>query len=230
MLTESMESPPQKRAEPVEPSDSKFKRIDASNKNQLNYQDAIFRVFAPQIKGENAGSGFFYTPKGNFLTDLHVVGDASTVKIKTNNGSQLIGIIDRRDKDNDLAAGHVLSPASELPFLIFEDPSILPQDNSVARVAGYPYGQEFTVVTGKFGKPAAVGFVAEGELESGENPMRQVFTTNTYSHRAMSGGVVLNEDYLLVGVIDKGNIFKGKDSTTIVTPVADCLKLIRQLK
>lgn len=202
-----------------------------SSHNQLNYQDAIFSIYAAQSDGDKVGSGFFYAPSGDFVTDLHVVGQAKTLKILLNGGRELTGVIDKRDNENDLAVGHVLEQKTKFPYLIFENPKLLEGYKGEAYAAGWAYGHGFQLLPGTFRKMSYASVVSGGDVQLGEDPMRQVIVSDNYTHASMSGGVIFNKDFLPIGVIAKGDIQdKGAASSTISTPISDCLKLIRQLK
>jgi len=201
-----------------------------SSHNKLNHKDAIFRIFAPQKNGENVGSGFFCTPNGDFLTDLHVVGDAKALQIVLNNGQRLTGIVDKRSPENDLAAGHVANPQTVLSYLKFAKGRTLEPSKSGTHIAGYAYGSDFQVLPGRFRNMSYAG-VASGNLEFGENPRRQVIVSDNFTPPAMSGGVIFNADYVPIGIIDKGDIAnKGFTSKTISTPIEDGLQLLKQLR
>ncbi|MBX9770595.1 MAG: serine protease [Candidatus Obscuribacterales bacterium] len=201
----------------------------ASTHNRLNHKDAIFRIFAPQSNGENVGTGFFYEAQGKFLTDLHVLGDANTCKIVLNNGQQLTGVVDRRNRECDLVQGHVVEPKTLLPFLMIGNHRKLETNKSSTYAAGYAYGREFQILPGKFSKFSNAGIASDGDLGPGEDPSRRVILSKQFTPQAMSGGVILNEDYMPIGIIDKGDITnRGSASTTISTPISDGLKLIQQ--
>lgn len=196
--------------------------------NWLNHKAAIFRVFARQSDGINVGSGFFYAPSGEFMTDLHVVGDANTCQVSLNNGQVLQAVVDKRDPNTDLAAGHVVEPKKSLPYLIMEKPASVETYTGKTYSAGYPDGKEFTVVPGKTSRLSYSGTVSTGALEVGEDPLRPVIVTDVETRAGMSGGVLFNKDFLPIGIIDKGTKPGSKSPISISTPIIDGIRLIRQ--
>ncbi len=220
---------PSTTKESFTPKESFASQQIASTHNRLNHKDAIFRIFAPQAKGVNVGSGFFYAPEGKFLTDLHVIGDANTLEIKLNNGQQLTGVVEKRDRATDLATGYIVDTKTQLPYLMIDNSRPLETYKGTTYVAGYAYGTDFQFLPGKFRKMSYVGIASDGDLELGENPSRSVILSNHFTPRAMSGGVIFDENYLPIGIIDKGDILnKGQSSTTISTPIGDALNLIKK--
>jgi S1-C subfamily serine protease len=205
--------------------------ITAGKHNQLNYKDAIFRIYAPTKGGTSIGSGFFHTAGGEFVTDLHVVGDTVRCPILLSNGQQVVGVIDARDPQTDLAAGHVVDAKFKLPHLMLVNPTLLAGYSGATYTAGYPGGKEFKESAGEIRKVSDSGIVSQGLLGKGEDPTRQVIVTNNWGLPGMSGGVLFSKNWLPLGVIDKGGTnYEGDSSMTISTPIADCLRLIKQAR
>lgn len=198
--------------------------------NRLNHKEAIFRVYSRQSDGINVGSGFFYAPSGEFMTDLHVVGEANTCQVMLNDGRILQAVVDRRDPNTDLASGHVVEPKKPLPYLILEKPASVETYTNNTYSAGYPDGREFKVVPGKTTRLSFSGVVSTSALEIGENPSRPVIVTDIETRAGMSGGVLFNKDFLPIGIIDKGTKPGAKAPISISTPIIDGIRLIRQPK
>ncbi|MBX9878992.1 MAG: serine protease [Candidatus Obscuribacterales bacterium] len=196
--------------------------------NRLNHKEAIFRVFARQSDGVNVGSGFFYAASGEFMTDLHVVGEANTCQVLLNNGQVLKAVVDRRDHNTDLASGHVVEPKKSLPYLILEKPASVETYTGKTYSAGYPDGREFTIVPGNTSKLSFSGIASAGALEIGENPSRTVIVTDIETRAGMSGGVLFNKDFLPIGIIDKGTKPGSKSPISISTPITDGIRMIKQ--
>lgn len=234
MLSETGINIKQARAVPVEKVKPLESVAGAGNSqmvmthNWLNHKAAIFRVFARQSDGINVGSGFFYAPSGEFMTDLHVVGDANTCQVLLNNGQVLQAVVDKRDANTDLASGHVVEPKKSLPYLIMEKPASVETYMGKTYSAGYPDGKEFTVVPGKASKLSYSGTVSTGALEAGEDPLRPVIVTDVETRAGMSGGVLFDKNFLPIGIIDKGTKPGSKSPISISTPIMDGIRLIRQ--
>jgi hypothetical protein len=55
------------------------------------------------VRGDGHGSGFFISTDGYMLTNQHVVGNQAEVRVRLNNGVELIGEVVRRDEARDVA-------------------------------------------------------------------------------------------------------------------------------
>jgi serine protease Do len=55
------------------------------------------------LQGATSGSGFLISPDGYLLTNKHVVGDATQVRIRWSDGTETTGAVVRSDRRRDVA-------------------------------------------------------------------------------------------------------------------------------
>jgi S1-C subfamily serine protease len=96
---------------------------------------ALFLTIGSVCQGQNtfSGSGFFISPKGYLLTNLHVVKGCETVRFKIHGLTAFASILSS-DARSDLA---LLKYDQATPFLSFRDDQRFKLGESVV-VAGYP--------------------------------------------------------------------------------------------
>ena len=91
------------------------------------------------------GSGFLVSEDGYLLTNAHVVGDATTVKVKLTDKREFKGKVIGRDRATDIAL--VKINASDLPHVTLGDAKDLRVGEWVVAI-GSPYGFDNSVTAG----------------------------------------------------------------------------------
>ena len=103
------------------------------------------RPQAPARKFMAAGSGFAISADGYFVTNNHVVDNASKVTVIFDNGDEMTATVVGTDKRTDLAVVKV-DDVTDLPFVSFADEDVRVGDWVVA--VGNPFGLGGTVTAG----------------------------------------------------------------------------------
>lgn len=135
---------------------------------------------------EGMGTGFVVSPEGLIATNLHVIGDARPIGVRTVEGKTLeVTAVEATDRDVDLAVLRV--KAAQLPALELADSDRLKQGQNVIAL-GNPLGLEHSVVAG----------VISGDREIGGQSMIQLAIP---VERGNSGGPLLDADGRVVGVM-----------------------------
>jgi putative serine protease PepD len=93
------------------------------------------------------GSGFVYDTSGHVITNEHVVGGASSVTVKFQDGKSYSAKVVGKDSSTDVAVLKVNAPSSELHPLTLADSSTVSVGNGVVAI-GSPFGLENSVTSG----------------------------------------------------------------------------------
>ena len=97
--------------------------------------------------GQAQGSGFVYDPKGDIVTNDHVVDSASSISVAFADGSSYPATLVGNDPSTDLAVIKVNAPSSKLQPLTLGDSTQLSVGDAVVAI-GSPFGLEETLTSG----------------------------------------------------------------------------------
>ncbi|MEI7889852.1 MAG: trypsin-like peptidase domain-containing protein, partial [Actinomycetes bacterium] len=131
------------------------------------------------------GSGFAFGRPGYFLTNAHVVGDASEVLIKTTDGKTVRATVLKVNRTRDVALLHA-SALSSLTLL--RPPTSPPETGDDAYAIGSPEGQESTLTQ---------GIVSKAERNFNDQLWIQ---TDVAINHGNSGGPLLNDKGQVIGI------------------------------
>lgn len=92
-----------------------------------------------------SGSGVLFAPDGLLITNQHVVGEHSRVRVRLSDGSELAGQVVGVDPWTDLAV--VKAEGGPLPFAVLGDSAAL-RVGQLAVAIGSPFGFDSTVTAG----------------------------------------------------------------------------------
>ena len=142
---------------------------------------------------ESLGSGFIIDPDGYVLTSLHVVSEATTIRLRLHDGRELDGKVVGRDPKTDIALLK-MNNSENLKHLELGDSSALRVGDWVIAI-GNPFGLSGTVTAG------IISAVGRKDLSlSREVDYTNFIQTDASINPGNSGGPLINIEGKVVGV------------------------------
>ncbi|OYW09263.1 MAG: hypothetical protein B7Z53_03275 [Rhodospirillales bacterium 12-71-4] len=135
------------------------------------------------------GSGFIIDPAGYIVTNNHVVGEASTVRVELADGRELEARVVGRDPQTDLAVLKV-EAGGTLPSLSWGDSDALRVGDWVVAM-GNPFG---------LGGSVTAGIVSARGRQIGAGPYDDFIQTDAPINPGNSGGPLFNANGEVVGI------------------------------
>ena len=165
------------------PSAALAQNVDESTNIQV-YQTASPAVVAIEA-GDGSGSGSLVNSTGLILTNAHVVGNESEVRVRMADGREFTGdVIGYADNRVDLAAIQLRGNPTGLPSVEIAPPDTV-QVGQRAFAIGNPFGLEGTLTVG---------------IVSRIDPERGLIQTDAAINPGNSGGALLDSNARLIGV------------------------------
>lgn len=161
------------------------------------------------------GSGFLISNDGKILTAAHVVSDPASVTVKLSNGNKVKASVIKMDTRRDVALLQIknLSKAAGLKPLVLSD-SLVKE------------GQPVLVMGGAFGLPvsSSSGIISAVDVKLSKRNKHSVVLTDAATNPGSSGGPLIDENGLVIGLISKIFSKTGTFSGTAVALPASELK------
>ncbi|MBI4647027.1 MAG: trypsin-like peptidase domain-containing protein [Bacteroidia bacterium] len=196
-------------------------------KSATVYIEVIHDFILTGEEVKSSGSGFFITPKGNVITNYHVIqpmvaiygilfpAPVNKLKIYRSSGTADYKVYDAflidADKANDLALLG-LKQEAETPFLKADFSTELVESSPVS-VFGYPYGEEFSIIQRGPEVTIASGFITSLRHDD-MNQFRQI-QVDAVVKPGNSGGPLINNNGKVIGII---NMSYDKDRMNFAIP------------
>ena len=143
-------------------------------------------------QGEGVGSGIIFSTDGYIITNNHVAGDATNIKVTLNNGKEYPAKLIGADVNTDIAVIKIdskgLTPAV---FTSIESIKV----GELAIAVGSPFGLEQSVTVGVV---SAVG--RDVPVSSESLPMVDLIQTDASINPGNSGGALVNSAGQVIGV------------------------------
>lgn len=168
-------------------------------------RDAVITVAVEN----RTGSGFMVNSEGNALTNKHVVGDAKSVTVTLRNGDKLAAAVVKCAADRDLCL--LKLERQHLPAVQFGSSTKLKQGQGVAAL-GAPLGLSGSLTKGSVS-------ATDREIEG-----QKFIQLDAALNQGNSGGPVINEDGLVVGVATKAA--KEAQNMGFAIPSADAMAFL----
>jgi V8-like Glu-specific endopeptidase/RNA polymerase subunit RPABC4/transcription elongation factor Spt4 len=148
-----------------------------------NTKNSIYKI----ITAGGTGTGFKVENHDFVITNYHVIKGNKTVAVENHNKDRFLAKVVMVNTEVDLAFLHV-QDLKNTPGTIQLDASIEVQNRQKVFINGFPFGMPFTVT--------------EGIVSSPNQPMhgRNYIQTDAAVNPGNSGGPMLNEDGVLIGV------------------------------
>ena len=153
-----------------------------------------FDVFRGVQKEEGSGTGLIVDAKrGIVLTNLHVIQDATNIKITLSNSRNYRARLVGYDDEYDVAALQLIDPPAGLISLAFADSTKLEVGQKVLAI-GNPFGLSNTLTTG------VISSLDRTVRSPGGRLMRGLIQTDASINPGNSGGPLLDSMGRLIGV------------------------------
>ena len=158
----------------------------------------FIEVQAPDEEGElspGVGSGVVINTNGDILTSLHVVADATEIKVFFADGSESAAEIVVAQPENDIAVIHASQPPLELIPAILGNPNAM-RVGDEAFVVGNPLGLYSSMSAGVIS-----GFGRSFQPAESEERLENLIQFDAAVNPGNSGGPLLNRYGQVVGIV-----------------------------
>jgi S1-C subfamily serine protease len=150
----------------------------------------------PRVKETGVGSGFIIHRDGYVVTNNHVIEDAMTIEVVTQDGKSHSAEVINADPSNDLAILK-MSDLQPFPFIELADSDALTIGEPAIAI-GNPFGLSFSVSSGIIS--AVKTEIPHPADEKPDQSMQDVLQTDAAINPGNSGGPLLNAYGQVVGI------------------------------
>jgi serine protease Do len=169
---------------------------------------AVAQVFV----GEATGSAFLISPEGYLLTNHHVVGDASRVRLRWSDRTEVIADVVRSDRRRDVALLHIASATRSALTVRRDQPA-----------AGEPVIAIGTPLSNDFLNTVTRGVVSGGRVVEGQSFVQSDVAVD----HGNSGGPLLDDKGRVIAITDWGYAPDGvSHNLNFFIPIDDALKAL----
>jgi serine protease Do len=144
----------------------------------------------PDFRSNSLGSGFIINKDGYILTNNHVVGDATEIKVKLSDGREFMAKVVGKDPPTDVALIRLEKAPHDLPTVALGDSDALEQGDFVLAL-GNPFG-----LSGS----ASFGMVSAKARSLQNGPFDDFIQTDAAINPGNSGGPLFNMKGEVVGI------------------------------
>jgi S1-C subfamily serine protease len=172
------------------------------------YSSQVYRVIQPSLvliqvkdptsdgKTENAlGSGVIIDDQGDILTALHVVADATEIKLTFADGSESGAQVTNKQPQNDIAVLRAEKPPAQLAPAVLGNPGALRVGDD-AYVVGNPFGLYGSMTAGVIS-----GFDRSFKPQGSDQRISGLIQIDAAVNPGNSGGPLLNRYGQVVGIV-----------------------------
>ncbi len=144
----------------------------------------------PEFKSNSLGSGFIINKDGYVLTNNHVAGDATEIKVKLPDGREFNAKVVGKDPPTDVALIKLEKAPSDLPTVALGDSDALEQGDFVLAM-GNPFGLR---------ESASFGMVSAKDRSLQNGPFDDFIQTDAAINPGNSGGPLFNMKGEVIGI------------------------------
>jgi serine protease Do len=144
----------------------------------------------PEFRSNSLGSGFIINKDGYVLTNNHVVGDATEIKVKLSDGREFTAKVVGKDPPTDVALIKLEKAPHDLPTVALGDSDALEQGDFVLAL-GNPFG---------LAGSASFGMVSAKARSLQNGPFDDFIQTDAAINPGNSGGPLFNMKGEVVGI------------------------------
>lgn len=172
-----------------------------------------------QYVQQGAGSGVIMTSDGYIITNNHVIEGASTITVKTVDGSEYDAKLIGRDAQTDLAV--IKIEANDLPAATFGNSNEL-KVGDIAIAIGNPLGS--------LGGTVTTGIISALNREiTIENETMTLLQTDAAINPGNSGGGLFDEAGNLIGIVNAKQSSAGIEGLGFAIPISDAVEILDEL-
>ena len=139
------------------------------------------------------GTGFEINSNGDIVTNAHVVDGASSITVRTNDGTSYKATLVGKDDTTDVAVIHINASSANLHPLQFGDSSALAVGDPVVAI-GDPFGLTDSLSTG------VVSALGRTITSPDNHPIDNAIQTDAAINHGNSGGPLLNDQGQVIGI------------------------------
>ena len=166
--------------------------LDAYSTTVSSVADAVGPAVAMvALEGKGHGSGVVISQDGLVITNSHVVGKATEVRVNLPDGGRLSARVLGSDPDTDLAI--LKADGSALPIALLGDSGLL-RRGQIAIAIGNPLGFESTVTAG------VISALGRSLRSPSGRPIEDVIQTDAALNPGNSGGALVASNGEVIGV------------------------------
>ncbi|MCL4683459.1 trypsin-like peptidase domain-containing protein [Myxococcota bacterium] len=170
-------------------------------------------------QAQSLGSGVLIDADGHVLTNEHVIGRASRIKVSLQDGREFDATLIGADPNNDLAVLQVASD-EKLPWVAPGRSDDLLVGEPVIAI-GNPFGLSHTVTTG------VISALDRSIRASGDRAFYGFIQTDASINPGNSGGPLLNAEGTLIGI--NTAIYQGAEGIGFAVPIDVARRIVDEL-
>jgi S1-C subfamily serine protease len=158
----------------------------------------LIQVRGPDANGEiedGLGSGVVIDDRGDILTSLHVVANATDIKLTFADGTQSGAQVINKQPENDIAVIQASTPPAQLVPAILGNPNAM-RVGDEAFVVGNPFG-----LYGSMSAGVISGFDRSFQIPNGGQRLKGLIQIDAAVNPGNSGGPLLNRDGQVIGIV-----------------------------
>lgn len=144
---------------------------------------------------EGVGSGVIVTDQGDILTSLHVVADATDIKLTFADGTTSAAVVMTRQPENDIAVIRAVTPPANLTPATLGNPNAV-RVGDEAYVVGNPLG-----LYGSLSSGVVSGLGRTFQVPNSKQTLHGLIQIDAAVNPGNSGGPLLNRAGQVVGIV-----------------------------
>ena len=145
--------------------------------------------------GNGLGSGVVVDERGDILTSLHVVADATDIQVTFADGTRSGAEVVTRQPENDIAVLRAIQPPAQLVPATLGNPSAVKVGDE-AFVVGNPFGLTWSMSSGVIS-----GLDRSFTLPQTDQTLHGLIQIDAAVNPGNSGGPLLNRDGHVIGIV-----------------------------